>query len=117
MDKRVQAVIVFLNSSYHEALSVEDIARAVNLSSSHLTHLFKTEVGVPPVQFLKSLRMQKAKELLDTTLLNVKQVMNRVGVKDKCHFARDFKRSYGLTPGQYMRTVVADLRKAKSASE
>ncbi|MET0624267.1 MAG: helix-turn-helix transcriptional regulator [Pyrinomonadaceae bacterium] len=110
-------MIVFLDSSYQEGLSVEDIARAVNLSSSHLTHLFKTEVGVPPLQFLKSLRMRKAKELMETTFLNVKQVMNRVGVKDKCHFARDFKRSYGLTPSQYMRTVSLGLRKAKSASE
>lgn len=113
----MQAVIVFLNTSYQEGLSVEDIARGVNLSSSHLTHLFKTEVGVPPLQFLKSVRMRKAKELMETTFLSVKQVMNRVGVKDKCHFARDFKRVYGLTPRQYMRTVSLDLRKATSASE
>lgn len=114
MDERVRRVIDFLDSSFNEELSIEDIARIVNLSSSHLARLFRTETGVTPFQYLKSLRMRKARELLETTFLNIKQIMNRVGVNDKCHFAQDFKRTYGLTPAQYKRTVV---QKAKSASK
>lgn len=94
---------------------MEDVARSVNLSSSHLNRLFRIEVGCSPLQYLKSLRMRKAKELIETTFLNVKQVMNTVGVKDKCHFARDFKRAYGLTPSQYRRDAAATLRKAESS--
>lgn len=101
MDERVQAATSLMHSSFDRELSVEDIARAVNLSPSHFSHLFKAETGVSPLQYLKSVRMRKAKELLDTTFLNVKQVMNSVGVRDKCNFARDFKRAYGLTPAQY----------------
>lgn len=94
---------------------MEDVARSVNLSSSHLNRLFRIETGFSPLQYLKSVRMRKAKELIDTTFLNVKQVMNTVGVKDKCHFARDFKRAYGLTPSQYRRAAATTLRKAKSS--
>lgn len=101
MDERIQAAASLMNSSFQGELSVEDIARAVNLSASHFSHLFKAETGMSPLQYLKSVRMRKAKELLDTTFLNVKQVMNTVGIRDKCTFARDFKRTYGLTPSQY----------------
>lgn len=101
MDERVQAATSLMHSSLDRELSVEDMARAVNLSPSHFSHLFKAETGVSPLQYLKALRMRKAKELLDTTFLNVKQVMNSVGIRDKCNFARYFKRTYGLTPAKY----------------
>jgi transcriptional regulator GlxA family with amidase domain len=118
MDVRVQAAIALMDSSFHRELSVEDIARAVNLSSSHLTHLFKAETGVAPLQYLKSLRMRKAKELMETTFLNVKQVMNNVGIRDKGHFTRDFKKTFGLTPAQYKAHRGGILiQKAESASK
>ena len=112
MDVRVQAVIALIDSSFHQELSVEDIAREVNLSASYLAHLFKAETGVSLLQYLKSFRMRKAKELIETTFLNVKQVMYRVGVKDKCHFARDFKKMYGLTPAQYKARYVGRYTKS-----
>jgi transcriptional regulator GlxA family with amidase domain len=101
MDVRVQAVIALMDSSFHQELSAEDMARAVNLSSSYLAHVFKAETDLSLMQYLKLLRMAKAKELMETTFLSVKQIMNRVGVRDKGHFSRDFKRTYGLTPTQY----------------
>jgi transcriptional regulator GlxA family with amidase domain len=58
-----------------------------------------------PAQYLKSLRMWKAKELLEETFLNVKQIMLRVGVKDQSHFVRDFRGLYGHTPTKYRRRV------------
>ena len=80
---------------------MEDLAQAVNLSCSYLAHLFKAETGVSLLQYLKSLRLRKAKELMDTTFLSVKEIRSRVGAGDKAHFARDFKRTYGLSPAEY----------------
>jgi AraC family transcriptional regulator of arabinose operon len=101
MDERVRAVMSLMDSSFHQELSLEHMAQTVNLSSSYLSHLFKAETGISPLQYLKSLRIRKAKELLDSTYLNIKQIMNRVGVRDKCNFAKDLRRAYGLTPAQY----------------
>lgn len=101
MDERVRAVMSLMDSSFHQELSLEHMAQTVNLSSSYLSHLFKAETGISPLQYLKSLRLRKAKELLDSTFLNIKQIMNKVGVRDKCNFAKDFRRAYGLTPAQY----------------
>lgn len=77
------------------------LAQSLNLSESRLRHLFKAETGVSPVQYLKAQRMQKARKLLETTFLNVKEVMLKVGAKDTSHFIRDFRKAFGLSPSQY----------------
>lgn len=101
MDARLQTVVEFMNANLYRKLSLYELARSVNISRSHLCFLFKTQLGLPPVQYLITLRMQKAHELLGTTLLGVKQIMAQVGYNDKSLFARHFTRAYGLTPAQY----------------
>lgn len=105
MDFRVRHALRLISEDLRRPLVLEEIARAVNLSQPRLRPLFKAETGVTPAQHLKSLRMQKAKELLEETFLNVKQVMLQVGFKDASHFARDFRELYGLTPAEYRRSV------------
>lgn len=102
MDQRVQAVLNLLGGdSITSTPTVKELAEAVNLSPSHLRRLFKIETGTPLNQYVKSLRLQKSKELMEHTFLNIKQIMFAVGVKDKSQFARDFKRLTGFTPTQY----------------
>jgi transcriptional regulator GlxA family with amidase domain len=101
MDQRVQAVLNLLGESISSTPTVKELAEAVNLSPSHLRRLFKVETGTPLNQYVKSLRLQKSKELMEHTFLNMKQIMFAVGVKDKSQFARDFKRLTGFTPTQY----------------
>jgi transcriptional regulator GlxA family with amidase domain len=93
MDRRVQTVIAFMGAHIQDELSLEQVAKSVNLSPSRLRHLFKGEVGISPAQYLKLLRMQRAKDLLNTTFLNVKQIMSIIGVQDKRHFTEDFKKN------------------------
>ena len=54
-----------------------------------------------PIKYLKLLRMEKAKHLLETTFLSVKEITYRVGINDDSHFVRDFKKAYGTAPTQY----------------
>lgn len=101
MDPRVQILIAVMKDDLHRKLSVSELARFVNLSRSRLRHLFKTETGMSPAHYLRSLRVERAKELLETTPLSVEQIMLRVGVRDRSHFDREFKKHCGLTPTQY----------------
>jgi len=88
------------------------MARSVQLSPSRLRHLFKAETGVTPAQHLKSLRMREAKKIMGAAYFSAKEVMTKVGLSDKSHFERDFKKTYGLTPAQYRaRCVGSDLGK------
>jgi len=101
MDQRVKAVLDLLGESIDNKPAVNELANAVNLSASHLRRVFKAETGIPLNRYLKSLRLQKSKELIEHTFLNMKQIMFAVGVKDKSQFAREFKRLTGFTPTQY----------------
>jgi transcriptional regulator GlxA family with amidase domain len=107
MDFRVKHAIRLLSEDLTRVLVLAEIARKVNLSQPRLRYLFKAETGMTPAQYLKSLRMQRAKELLndEETFLNVKQIMLRVGVRDQSHFVRDFRELYGQTPAEYRKSV------------
>ncbi len=84
-------------------LSLTNTAGYVNLSASRLRHLFKAETGMSVVQYVKGLRLKKAKDLIETSALSIKQIMVEVGMKDKSNFSRDFKKTYGLSPAQCRR--------------
>ena len=101
MDHRVKTVMELMEANLQRKMSMTELARAVNLSPWRLSHLFKTEIGIPPLQYLKALRMEKARVLVMSTFLSIKQIMNRVGITNESHFVKDFRRAYGLTPTQY----------------
>lgn len=101
MDQRVATVIVHMQECLAQKLCLNDLARAVNLSPSRLSHIFKADVGLAPMQYLAQLRMEKAGELLRTTFLTVGEIRVRVGINDESHFLRDFKRAFGMPPRQY----------------
>ncbi|MET0647838.1 MAG: AraC family transcriptional regulator [Pyrinomonadaceae bacterium] len=101
MDRRVQRIIVLMGEAKCREVTLCEMAQAVNLTAPHLCRLFKAEVGLPPLQYLKHLRMREAVGLLESTFLSVKEVMLRVGFRDESHFVRDFKAMFGLTPTQY----------------
>ena len=101
MDYRVRRAIALAEKYLQRGWSPARLAESVNLSPSRLNQLFKQETGMPPAKYLRELKMQRARELLETTHLSVKQVMARVGVTDESHFVRDFKKTCGLTPARY----------------
>lgn len=90
-----------MRTNLHREIRLAEMAEATNLSLSYVSSLFKTKTGLPPGEYLRRLKMEKARCLLATSLLSVKQIMGEVGYNDKTHFASHFKRSVGLAPSEY----------------
>ena len=82
-------------------LSLAEFAQSVNLSVWRLCHIFKSDVGMPPIRYLRQLRMERAKDLLESSFLSVKEIAFQVGLNDESHFVRDFKSTYGYSPALY----------------
>src|SRR5215217_4153106 len=82
-------------------LSLTDFAQSVNLAVWRLCHIFKSDVGMPPIRYLRLLRMERAKGLLESSFLSVKEIAFQVGLNDESHFVRDFKSTYGFSPALY----------------
>ena len=100
-NRRIEFVVEAVQHHLHLDLSLEALARSVNLSASRLRHHFKEVTDVPLHQYIALLRMHRAAHLLRTEFLTVKVVMAKVGIKDESHFVRFFKKIYRLTPAQY----------------
>ena len=66
-DVRIQAAIDLIGSNRDKPVGVPDLARAVGLSISYFSHLFRDNVGVSPAKFLRDFRMRQAEHLVRTT--------------------------------------------------
>jgi AraC family L-rhamnose operon transcriptional activator RhaR len=89
-----------LNDLKHQ-WTIEEMADFAELSAPHLQKLFKVQMGMPPIAYLRELRLEKARELLETTFCRVKQIGLEIGMPNDSHFTRDFKKKYGSTPSEY----------------
>jgi transcriptional regulator GlxA family with amidase domain len=111
----VQWAINLLKADPARKFRVSELAHAVNLSTWHFSHLFLKETQASPHQFVRRLRFERARILLEGSFSSIKEIMAAVGVNDKSHFAKDFKKLYGLSPIQY-RHKYASTRLTKRAA-
>jgi AraC family transcriptional regulator of arabinose operon len=101
MDHRIQQTIKKIEADISRQFVIGDLAASVNLSVSRLQHLFKKEVETSIVKYINNLRLQKARKLLESSHLHVKEIRMRVGLTNESHFQRDFKQKFGETPNNY----------------
>jgi transcriptional regulator GlxA family with amidase domain len=98
-DRRMELALTLLVSNHRRSqFSTEELARRVRLSPSRLRELFRKEIGIPPMRYLRLLRLESAKSLLEYSFLSVKEIAAEIGYGDISHFVRDFKRRYNVTP-------------------
>lgn len=100
MNPKIRLVVQLMESNLHRKLTLEEVANAAGLCRSRLNDLFKSEFETAPLQHHKILRLQRACDLLENTLLRVDRVRLDVGY-DHSHFFRDFKAHFGITPSRY----------------
>ena len=100
-DPRVARTQSIIRSQMHLRITLPALAAETGLSVSRLSHLFKGHTGHAPAQYLKQFRMERARELLETSFLSVKEICAQVGMGDVSHFVRDFEKIYGLSPSRY----------------
>lgn len=101
MDYRIKEILVKIDNDFSRTLDIKQLADSVNMSISRFQHLFKQEVNISLTQYIKELRLQKAREFLETTHLRIKEIRVRVGDLGATHFWSDFKRKFGKTPNQF----------------
>ncbi|GLY00476.1 MULTISPECIES: helix-turn-helix transcriptional regulator [Actinoplanes] len=86
-----------------EQLTVDDLARAAMFSKFHFTRIFQRVTGVSPARFLSALRLQRAKDLLVSTSMNVADISVHVGYNSVGTFSSRFSRSVGMSPTTFRR--------------
>ncbi|MBQ7340637.1 MAG: helix-turn-helix domain-containing protein [Oscillospiraceae bacterium] len=100
---RIKAVSRYIDKHYMEALSNKVLARLIHVSESRFIHLFKEEMGMSPLKYINTVRLHKAKSLLERGECSVMEVAALVGFSDYNHFGRMFRENFGCTPVQARR--------------
>lgn len=103
--QRVARAIRFVERHYHEPIDVASIARSAGLSPSRLQHVFKDVTALSPIQYLKRLRLHRARLLMIGEGLGAGEAAFRVGYASPSQFSREFKRQFGLTPSRAVREM------------
>lgn len=97
----ISNTICYIDEHYKDDISLEFVAREVYVTPKYLSTLFKRTVGQNFTDYLHSVRIQKACELLQNTRMMVYDIAAAVGYKSPKHFSKIFNKHIGKTPNQF----------------
>lgn len=95
---RIARVVQQIQAEYGTSLSVEDMAKRANMSVSSFHHNFKAVTGKSPLQYLKSIRLHRARLMMVHAGHNAGTAAAAVGYESASQFGREFKRMFGASP-------------------
>ncbi len=98
---RIRGMLDYIHGNFADDLTMDDISRSVNASSSVCLRCFRQMLGTTPIQYLKNYRLEKAAHLLKTTRLPIKDVALDCGFNDMSYFTKAFREKTGTTPKEY----------------
>ncbi|GGH85871.1 AraC-like DNA-binding protein [Pullulanibacillus pueri] len=93
--------IDYMNTHYAEGISVTDVAKYVGLHRSYFTSSFIKKMNMGPLQYLLSLKMNKASHMLKATNYTITEIALSIGYSDLYSFSRAFKSYFGQSPKQF----------------
>ncbi|WFF43479.1 AraC family transcriptional regulator [Salinicola endophyticus] len=97
---RIIDALNYLHHHFASGLTVETLAAQANMSASHFHHHFKRTTQQSPLQYLKRLRLLKARALLGQQRMNVARAASEVGYRSTSQFSREYKRYFGVSPSR-----------------
>jgi len=102
----VDRSIAYMNSHLAEKITLEDLAGRVNLSVGHFSKIFKSVTGETPIEFLNTIRLQKARHLLINNTDNITEIALKCGFRSSAYFSTCFIEKYRMTPSSYRQKVL-----------
>jgi AraC-like DNA-binding protein len=103
MDGRICRLKKRILENLQHDWTIANLAAEIGLSAPHLQRLFKSQTGISPVAFIRDLRLERARELLESEgeYPHINEIGRQVGIFNDSHFTRDFKKKFGLAPREY----------------
>lgn len=99
--KKVNEMIQFIEKNTDRHITLKMITEITGYSEIHTSRIFKKEVGTGIVQYINEKKMAKARELLESTGLKIKEIAKEVGIDDQLYFNKQFHKLFGMSPSCY----------------
>lgn len=103
MERELLAAVKYCQSHYNEDISTEGLAASLGMSVSWLIRSFREYTGTTPTQYVRTIRIANAQNLLETTDLTASEISGMLGYSDPLYFSRVFKRESGISPTEFRR--------------
>lgn len=111
-EKNINKIIVkakaYIEKNYSSEITLAEISREICVSPHYFSRLFKEETGENFIEYLTKIRIKKAKELMKTTDLTVKEICYKIGYNDPNYFSRLFKKVEKISPSEYLRNITVE---------
>ena len=104
-NRQCAAVKRYIDLHFKEALSLDQLAEDAHMSKYYLSHAFKREYGVSPINYMITKRIEESKYLLAETDLSMSQIAQLLGFSSLSYFSQVFRRTQSLSPMEYRKGV------------
>lgn len=101
MHPSIKKALAYIDQNYMNKLTLDDLAKNVYLNKSYVSQMFITYLGITFVEYLESLRIHKAQELLRNTEASITKIAENIGYSTQSYFTKVFKKRMGMSPIKY----------------
>ncbi|MBD2847593.1 response regulator [Paenibacillus sp. IB182496] len=108
----IARAVAFIRANLSRELTLDTIAGEVGLSASHLSHLFKREIGSPVIDYVLEQRIEQAKVYIAEGKYRNYELAEKVGFRYYSHFSTMFKKMVGCSPSDYKKTALTKITKS-----
>ncbi len=103
--RNFDSLLTYIKENYDKNLHLDDLSRKFYFNPNYLCMLFRRHLDTTFVEYIKSVRMAKAKEFFDKGNMTVSEVSSSVGYRDYSYFHKTFSAYFGITPAQYKKNA------------
>jgi AraC family transcriptional regulator len=112
----LRRVSTYIDDHLGERISLGELAQQAGVSRFHFARQFRLSTGESPMEYLRRVRIERSKSILQTRDATIAEVAARLGFSDQSHFTRIFGRLVGVSPGSFARCEAWDPRAMGSSS-
>lgn len=102
---RIKKALLFIQTSYKDEITLEDIAASCSLSKSELCRLFKNILHQSPIEYTISYRITQSLQLISSDIYSITEIAEKVGFNSASYFTESFRKLIGKTPSQYKKDI------------
>jgi len=107
--QQISGAIAWLKQHYTQPISIDELASRASMSTSSFRHHFRTVTGMSPLQFIKKLRLQEARQHMLNSHLDAMSAAVKVGYESASQFSREYSREFGESPQRNIRRLREEI--------
>ena len=117
VNRQLGFALDYIARNYSKNITVNDIAQYVNFDRTYLYKLFKKHLNTSPVKYLTEYRLKNSILLMKYKSLSLGEIALSVGFYDASHYNHAFREKYGMSPGEYRKSIISDAEKTEESKE